>query len=199
MTGAVLVTGGAGSIGSHTTRQLVHAGHRVTVLDNLHAGHRWAVDPAADSVDGDIVDHALLRRVIREARIDAVVHIAGHTLVRESVRDPLKYYRNDCLGSQCVIEACCHSCVSSYIFSSSAAAYGQPVAGPVTETSKATYVIKVACEAAADQRAGLEVFANDYSTPDGTCIRDYIHVEDLAAALVLALRYLKGRGAGRRG
>jgi len=255
MTATVLVTGGAGYIGSHTTRQLVQAGFDVLVVDNLYSGHAWAVDPRArlfelDAGDGDAMA-ALMRA---HAPVEAVVHFAGHTVVPESVSNPIKYYRNNSIASANLIQACRENGVQRFLFSSSAAVYGQPPSVPVTErdptapinpygrsklvtewtladvarasevnryedefrylalryfnvagasldgalgqsTPDATHLIKVACEAACGKRRGMEVYGTDYPTPDGTCIRDYIHVEDLAAAHVLGLKFLLEGGA----
>ncbi len=250
MTAAVLVTGGAGYIGSHTTRQLVQAGFRVVVADNLYSGFRWAVDPAAEFVECDVGDSVVMSDLIRAQRVTAVVHFAGHIVVPESVQDPLKYYRNNCLTSQQLLQSCREQGVNRFVFSSSAAVYGQPplrqlideatppqpispygrtklvtewllqdlaasgagepfhylalryfnVAGAALDTTlgqatpAATHLIKVACEAACGKRPQLEVFGNDYPTGDGTCVRDYIHVEDLAHAHVLAVRHLLDGG-----
>ncbi len=262
----VLVTGGAGYIGSHTAHQLVAAGHRVVVLDNLCSGHRWAVPPEARFEPGDVIDQALVKSILRRHRIDAVIHFAGHVVVPESVENPGKYYRNNVVGSLNLIEACIDGGVDRFVFSSSAAVYGE-VAGAtqrgavsgdsvsddstssnlisenaitapinpygtsklITEwtlrdlaaahdrfrfvalryfnvagarldgtlgqaTAHATHLIKVACEAACGTRAGVSVFGDDYPTPDGTCIRDYLHVEDLARAHLDAFDYLDGGG-----
>lgn len=250
MTATVLVTGGAGYIGSHTTRQLVQAGFDVLVVDNLYSGHAWAVDPRARLFEMDAGDIAAVAELLRTyAPVEAVVHFAGHIVVPESVRDPLKYYRNNSIASSRLIQVCRENNIQSFLFSSSAAVYGQPRSIPIPEqastapinpygrsklitewmladvahasrmnrnedpfrflalryfnvagasldaalgqaTPEATHLIKVACEAACGGRVGVEIFGTDYSTPDGTCIRDYIHVEDLAAAHVLGLKYL---------
>jgi UDP-glucose 4-epimerase len=253
MADAVLVTGGAGYIGSHTVRQLVAAGHDVVVLDNLSSGHRWAVAPEAKLVVGDAADAALVSSVIEQNRIGAVVHFAGSVVVPESVADPLKYYRNNVCASRNLIEVCVDRGVGEFIFSSTAAVYGIPEQLPVSEvalprpinpygttklviewilrdcaassastgtspanmfryvalryfnvagasldgklgqtTAAATHLLKVACEAACGARSKITVFGNDYPTEDGTCIRDYIHVEDLARAHIDALKYLEG-------
>jgi UDP-glucose 4-epimerase len=255
MTATVLVTGGAGYIGSHTTRQLVQAGFDVLVVDDLYSGHSWAVDPRArffelDAGDGDAMS-GLLRA---HAPVEAVVHFAGYTVVPESVTKPIKYYRNNPIASTNLIQACRQNGVRCFLFSSSAAVYGQPGSVPVTEqtpttpinpygrsklitewtladvahaseinrgedefrylalryfnvagasldgalgqaTPEATHLIKVACEAACGKRPGIEIYGTDYPTADGTCIRDYIHVEDLAAAHVLGLKSLLEGGA----
>lgn len=255
MTATVLVTGGAGYIGSHTTRQLVQAGFNVIVADNLYSGHAWAVDPAATFHEVDAGDAAAVARLLREhGPVAAVVHFAGHIVVPESVSDPIKYYRNNPIASTNLIEACREHGVDRFLFSSSAAVYGEPEQVPITEqaptrpinpygrsklitewtledvarssrlnaadapfdylalryfnvagaaldaalgqaTPEATHLIKVACEAACGKRHGVEIFGTDYPTADGTCVRDYIHVEDLAAAHVLGLTYLLEGGA----
>ena len=253
---AVLVTGGAGYIGSHTVRRLIAGGHRVVVLDDFSTGHRWAVAPGAVVVAGDAGDQALVGVLIEQHSVGAMVHFAGSIVVPESVSDPLKYYRNNVAASRNLIEACVQKGVLKFIFSSSAAVYGIPDRQPVPETAPqrpinpygatkliaewmlrdvvtsfeqqgtvkdgsfryaalryfnvagasldgtlgqatpaATHLIKVACEAACGVRKRITVFGTDYPTPDGTCIRDYIHVEDLARAHLDALAYLDGGGA----
>ena len=253
----VLVTGGAGYIGSHTAAQLVDAGHRVTVVDNLDTGHRWAVPKDAAFEIADIADRAAISRIIVGQKIDAVIHFAAHVVVPESVADPTKYHRNNVLGSLNLIEACLDGGVSQFVFSSSAAVYGNPRENPVAETAdlapinpygntklitesmlrdvaaapppnkngndndhfrfvalryfnvagaredgtlgqatpRATHLIKAACEAACKVREELAIFGDDYPTADGTCIRDYIHVEDLARAHLDAFAYLDRGGA----
>jgi UDP-glucose 4-epimerase len=244
----VLVTGGAGYIGSHTHWRLVEAGYKVTVVDNLYSGHRWAVHPQAEFVLGNAGDISLVRSIIRDRDIKAVVHFAGHIVVPESIEDPLKYYENNTCVSQRLITACIAEKVSQFVFSSTAAVYGEPRIVPVSEdllpapvnpygasklmtewmlrdvgqslpafryiclryfnaagarpdgllgqaTPRATHLIKVACEAAVGTRDHISIFGTDYQTPDGTCIRDYVHVEDLAEAHLDALRYLDGGGA----
>lgn len=244
----VLVTGGAGYIGSHTAMQLVEAGHHVVALDNLCAGHRWAVPEPAGFEQGDIADQKLVKDLISGHRIDAVIHFAAHVVVPESVENPAKYYRNNVVGSFNLIEACIAAGVGRFVFSSSAAVYGIPPVSPVSEdvaaapinpygagklitewtlrdlaaatagrfrfvalryfnvagarpdgrlgqsTPQATHLIKVACEAACGVRDGMSLFGDDYPTRDGTCIRDYIHVEDLAAAHLDAFDYLDQGG-----
>jgi UDP-glucose 4-epimerase len=249
-TGTVLVTGGAGYIGSHTVRQLIAAGYRVVVLDDLSTGHRWAVAPEAALVVGSAGDQSLVGALIEEHSIDAVVHFAGSIVVPESVADPLKYYGNNSGASRNLIEVCVAKGVERFVFSSTAAVYGIPEKLPVPETAPtrpinpygrsklitewmledvavspaglgfrhvilryfniagasldgtlgqatadATHLIKVACEAACGAREKVTVFGTDYPTADGTCIRDYIHVEDLARAHVDSLRYLEKGGA----
>ena len=248
---SVLVTGGAGYIGSHTTRQLVAAGHQVTVVDNLYSGHRWAVSAEADFHECDAGDREAMRTLMQSRQFDAVIHFAGHIVVPESVSDPGMYYQNNVLGSLNLIECCAETGVGLFVFSSSAAVYGNPAEVPVREnapadpinpygrtklitewtlkdfaertgsnsplryvalryfnvagasldgtlgqaTPEATHLIKVACEAACGQRDSVSIFGTDYDTEDGTCIRDYIHVEDLAAAHLGALDYLATGGA----
>ena len=241
----ILVTGGAGYIGSHTSRQLIGAGYSVTVVDNLYSGHRWAVPDEATFIEGDVGDHPLMESVLKERKINAVVHFAGHIVVPESVSDPLKYYSNNALNSGRLIAACQEAGVEHFVFSSTAATYGAPQVTPIDEqvrtepinpygrtklitewmlediahaanrspfryialryfnvagasldttlgqaTAEATHLIKVACEAATGQRESITIFGTDYETDDGTCIRDYIHVEDLAGAHLNALTWL---------
>ncbi len=248
--GCVLVTGGAGYIGSHTTLQLADAGYGVVVLDNLCTGHRWAVAPSAEFYEGNAGDAALLKKIFQRHKITKVIHFAAHTIVPESVTDPIKYYHNNTVVSQRLIAACAANGIDRFLFSSSAAVYGLPAAVAVTEaspttpmnpygttklitewmlrdtatamsqfrylalryfnvagarldgslgqaTADATHLIKVACEAACGHRPGVTIFGGDYETRDGTCVRDYIHVDDLAAAHVAALSYLNDGGESR--
>ena len=242
----VLVTGGAGYIGSHVVRQLVEAGERVIVLDNLSTGFREAV-LGGELVVGETGDRTLVERLLHDRRIDSVLHFAAHTVVPESVRDPLKYYGNNTCSSRALLEACTAAGARHFIFSSTAAVYGIPQEAQATEdtptapinpygtsklmtewmlrdlaavaelrhvtlryfnvagsdpqgrigqsTRNATLLIKVACEAAAGIREEVVIFGTDYPTPDGTGIRDYIHVEDLAGAHLRALDYLRRGGA----
>jgi UDP-glucose 4-epimerase len=220
------------------------------VVDNLYSGHRWAVSPDADFHECDAGDRVAMRALMRSRHFDAVIHFAGHIVVPESVSDPGKYYRNNVLGSLNLIECCEESGVGLFVFSSSAAVYGNPATIPVHEetptnpinpygrtklitewtlkdfaertgsnlplryvalryfnvagasldgalgqaTPEATHLIKVACEAACGKRDSVSIFGTDYDTEDGTCIRDYIHVEDLAAAHLVALDYLATGG-----
>jgi UDP-glucose 4-epimerase len=239
----VLVTGGAGYIGSQMVHELVDAGEAVVVLDNLSTGHRWAVAAGVPLVVGETGDQPLVTRLIRDHGIAAIIHFAGSIVVPDSVRDPLGYYRNNTVNSRALIECAVNGGVRHFIFSSSAAVYGNPAAIPVPEdaptqpispygwsklmteimlrdasrahdlthvilryfnvagadpnartgqsTRGATHLIKVAAEAALRLRPKLEVFGTDYPTPDGTCIRDYIHVSDLVRAHSDALRYLR--------
>ncbi len=242
----ILVTGGAGYIGSHMALALADRGEDVVVLDNLSTGLRWAVPPAAELVEGDIGDEVLLDGLMRSRRFDAVVHFAGSIVVPESVRDPLAYYLNNTVKSRALLAATVRAGIPRFIFSSTAAVYGNPVSQPVYEdalpspispygssklmtewmlrdvhaahglqyvalryfnvagadpqgrtgqsTPRATHLIKVACQTALGQRGALEIFGTDYQTPDGTCLRDYIHVSDLAAAHVDALAHLRRGG-----
>lgn len=244
---AVLVTGGAGYIGSHMVLELADAGEKVVVLDNLSTGFRWAVDPRAELVIGDIGDQALVRTIVRKHGVDAIIHFAGSIVVPDSVADPLGYYNNNTVKSRALMEVAVATCVKHFIFSSTAAVYGNPAVNPVGEdaapapmspygssklmteimladtsrahglhyvalryfnvagadpdgrsgqsTPRATHLIKVACETALGQRTHMEVFGTDYETPDGTCLRDYIHVRDLVRAHMAALRHLRAGGA----
>jgi UDP-glucose 4-epimerase len=241
----ILVTGGAGYIGSHVVLQLVAAGEQVIVLDNLSTGFENAVI-GAELVTGDTGDQELVGRILREHDIDAVMHFAAHTIVPESVADPLKYYRNNTCNTRNLLNACSDAGVRHFIFSSTAAVYGIPddpladeqtrlapinpygtsklmsewmlrdlsaasamthvalryfnVAGSDPQgrigqsTRQATLLIKVACEAAVGKRDHVAIFGTDYPTPDGTGIRDYIHVDDLADAHIRALEYLRAGG-----
>jgi UDP-glucose 4-epimerase len=238
----VLVTGGAGYIGSHAVLALLDAGWQVTVIDNLSTGFRWAVPAEAAFAEGDIADQDLLARLIGEREIGAIIHFAGSVVVPESVENPLKYYENNTAKSRSLIESAVKGGVRHFIFSSTAATYGIPELVPVVETSRtqpinpygwsklmtermladvaaahpinfcalryfnvagadpkgrsgqstagATHLIKVAVEAATGKRDGVSVYGTDYDTADGTGVRDYIHVSDLAAAHVHALEKL---------
>jgi UDP-glucose 4-epimerase len=235
----VLVTGGAGYIGSHAVLALRDRGTPVAVIDNLSTGFRFAIPEGVAFYQGDIADEALVQRIVREQQIGAVMHFAGSIIVPESVTDPLKYYLNNTVKSRALIEAVVKAGVPHFIFSSTAATYGIPAVSPVNEdlpkvpinpygwsklmteqmladtafahpinycalryfnvagadpqarsgqsTAGATHLIKVAVEAALGLRDSVGVFGTDYATPDGTGVRDYIHVSDLAAAHVLAL------------
>jgi UDP-glucose 4-epimerase len=238
----VLVTGGAGYIGSHAVLALADAGWPVSVIDNLTTGFRWAVPEGVPFYQGDIEDPALLARIFAEQGIGAVMHFAGSIIVPESVENPLKYYHNNTAKSRALIAAAVAGGIRHFIFSSTAATYGIPEVSPVSEdspklpinpygmsklmteimlgdvaaahplnfcalryfnvagadprartgqsTAGATHLIKVAVEAALGKREKVEVFGTDFGTPDGTGVRDYIHVSDLANAHVLALEGL---------
>lgn len=241
LNGAVMVTGGAGYIGSHAVLALLDAGYRVVVIDNLVTGFDWAVDPRATFVEMSVEDPAV-RDVIAAHGVKAIMHFAGSVVVPESVSDPLKYYRNNTAASRTLIETAVATGVPHFIFSSTAAAYGTPSKVPAAEgdptipinpygmsklmteamlrdvaaahplnyaalryfnvagadpqgrtgqsTAGATHLIKVAVEAATGKRDHVAIFGTDFATPDGTGVRDYIHVSDLAAAHVDALGLL---------
>ena len=238
----VLVTGGAGYIGSHAVLALRDAGYGVVVIDNLVTGFDWAVPEGVPLVCGDISDQPLVEATLRDHGIGAIMHFAGSVVVPESVENPLKYYHNNSAKTRDLIESAVRVGVKHFIFSSTAATYGIPEESPVRETTPqrpinpygmsklmteymlrdvsaahpmnfcalryfnvagadpegrsgqstagATHLIKVAVEAALGKRAGVAVFGTDFDTPDGTGVRDYIHVSDLAAAHVLALEGL---------
>ncbi|MET0246646.1 MAG: UDP-glucose 4-epimerase GalE [Sphingomonas sp.] len=243
--GTVLVTGGAGYIGSHAVLALLDAGWNVVVYDNLSTGFTFLVDSRATLVQGEIEDEALMRATLRDHGVVAIMHFAGSIIVPESVSDPLKYYRNNTVASRSLIESAVATGVKHFIFSSTAATYGMPEIVPVAEdmpklpinpygtsklmtemmlrdvaaahdfnycalryfnvagadpqgrsgqsTAGATHLIKIAVEAAIGKRDHVTVFGTDYDTPDGTGVRDYIHVSDLAAAHVDALSLLIDR------
>ncbi|MDB5306411.1 MAG: galE [Gemmataceae bacterium] len=241
----ILVTGGAGYIGSHTVRLLLARGHDVTVLDNLSYGHRQAV-PADRLVVADLGDISQVDALLVDRRVEAVVHFAAFAYVGESVTDPAKYYANNLLNSLALLDACRRRGVQKFVFSSTCATYGVPAVVPITEDEKQvpinpygntklaferaladyaaaypfgycalryfnaagaspdgtigedhhpeTHLIPLVFQAALGKRPHVEVFGTDYPTPDGTCVRDYIHVDDLAEAHILALDRL-GPGA----
>lgn len=241
----VLVTGGAGYIGSHVVRQLGEAGHDIVVYDNLSTGYEWAVT-FGELVVGDLADTDALDQLFSKHRFEAVLHFAAHIVVPESVENPLKYYRNNTRNTLNLLGAIEKHKVPYMVFSSTAAVYGMPEEKVLTEdmplapinpygaskmmseqmirdlssasnlkhvilryfnvaganlegrlgqaTPEATHLIKVACECARGVREGMKVFGTDYDTRDGTCIRDYIHVEDLAKAHVMALAYMAEGG-----
>jgi UDP-glucose 4-epimerase len=238
----VLVTGGAGYIGSHAVLALVDRGWPVCVIDNLTTGFRFAIPEGVPLYEGDIEDAGLLARILAEQKVGAVMHFAGSIIVPESVENPLKYYHNNTAKTRALIAAAVDAGVPHFIFSSTAATYGIPEVSPVTEdspklpinpygmsklmtefmladtarayamnycalryfnvagadpqartgqsTAGATHLIKVAVEAALGKRDHVGVFGTDFATPDGTGVRDYIHVADLAEAHVLALEAL---------
>lgn len=243
---SILVTGGAGYIGSHTCWQLLAAGYDVVVLDNLTTGHKWAVPKGAAFVEGDVGDGDLVRNLLKTHPCKTVIHFAGYTVVPESVAEPLKYYANNTCATRNLIAACVAEGVGQFIYSSTAAVYGETGAEPVAETAEphpvnpygrsklmsewilhdvaatgmlryialryfnvagarpdgqlgqatanATHLVKVACEAACGARPYMDIYGTDFSTPDGTGVRDYIHVEDLARAHIDAVRYLEEGG-----
>ncbi len=243
----VLVTGGAGYIGSHMVLELLDAGESVIVLDNLSTGFRWAVDPRATLIVGDMGDQPLVETVMRLHGVDAVIHFAAKIVVPESVSDPLGYYLSNTVKTRAVMAAAVACGVKNFIFSSTAAVYGTPEVMPVSEdaptrpespygtsklitewmlrdaaaahdlsyvvlryfnvagadpqgrtgqsTPNATHLIKVAVQTALGLRAKMDVFGTDYPTPDGTCVRDYIHVTDLVRAHLAALAHLRAGGA----
>jgi UDP-glucose 4-epimerase len=238
----ILVTGGAGYIGSHVVRQLVERGERVVVLDNLSTGYRSSV-LGASLIVGDTGDREAVARVLGEHGIETVMHFAAHTIVPESVSNPLKYYGNNTAATRNLLECCDRAGVGHFVFSSTAAVYGIPEAGLAREETptspinpyglsklmsewmlrdlaaasalryvalryfnvagsdpggrrghpapQATLLVKVACQQAAGVRPSVSIFGTDYATPDGTGVRDYIHVEDLAGAHLKALDYLR--------
>lgn len=242
----ILVTGGCGYIGSHVVQRLTKAGAAVVVLDDLSTGFRDALVQGETLYQGDVSDTALLGRIFSEHRVDTILHFAGKIRSEESVTDPYLYYSTNTLKTLQLIQTAVRHEVPRFIFSSTAAVYGQSEVFPVLETAtprpespygasklmsermlqdmaaatglkfvilryfnvagndpsgrigqrtpNASHLIKVACEAALGQRAGLTIHGTDYPTRDGTCIRDYIHVEDLASAHELALQYLRGGG-----
>jgi UDP-glucose 4-epimerase len=242
----VLVTGGAGYIGSHMVLALLDAGENVVVVDNLSTGFWWALPQEVPLVVGDMGDQALIAKAIREHKVDAIAHFAARIVVPESVADPLGYYLNNTVKSRALIEAAVENDVRHFIFSSTAAVYGEPTTIPVPEdlplnpvspygrsklmtewmlqdtgrahdlgyvilryfnvagadpkgrsgqsTANATHLIKVAVQTALGDRPKIEVFGTDYPTRDGSCIRDYIQVSDLADAHLVALRHLRDGG-----
>ena len=242
----VLVTGGAGYIGSHMVRALVDANERVIVIDNLSTGFSAFLPEAVPLFIGDAGDENLVEGVIKQHGVDSIIHFAGSVVVPDSMRDPLGYYRNNTMTTQSLLKAAVKSGVKRFIFSSTAAVYGNPEQVPVREeaptrplspygssklmteimlhdvatahemnyvvlryfnvagadpqariglaTLGATHLLKIAVEAATGQRAKIDVFGTDYPTPDGSCVRDFIHVSDLAQAHRAALAYLRNNG-----
>jgi UDP-glucose 4-epimerase len=244
--GSILVTGGAGYIGSHVALQLRERGERVVILDDLSRGFRQAVLDTP-LVVGRVGDRDVVRGLLRAHGVDTVMHFAAYTIVPESVSDPLKYFGNNTCSTRTLLECCVEARVRHFVFSSTAAVYGIPAAGVAAESSptapinpygssklmsewmlaavaratplsyvalryfnvagsdsagrigqatpNATLLVKVACEAAVGRRPHVAIFGTDYPTPDGTGVRDYIHVEDLAAAHIDALSWLRSGGA----
>jgi UDP-glucose 4-epimerase len=242
----VLVTGGAGYIGSHTVRALAEAAESVVVIDNLSTGFSAFLPDGVPLFIGDAADENLVERVIASHSVESIVHLAGSVVVPDSMRDPLAYYRNNTMTTRSLLHAAVKGGVNRLIFSSTAAVYGNPDQVPVPESAAtrplspygssklmseimlhdvacahgmnyvvlryfnvagadpqariglatvgATHLLKIAVEAATGQRAKIDVFGTDYPTPDGSCIRDFIHVSDLAQAHRAALSYLRGGG-----
>ncbi len=242
----VLVTGGAGYIGSHMTLELLDAGEQVVVLDDLSTGFRWAAPAGAPLVVGDFGDEALVRRLIGEYGVREIIHFAAKIVVPDSVADPIAYYVNNTAKALALVRCAAECGVERFIFSSTAAVYGDPQASPVREdsalsplspygrsklmvewiledvsratsmrhvalryfnvagadpkgragqsTPNATHLIKTAVRAALGFRDGMDVFGTDYPTPDGSCVRDFIHVTDLVRAHRDALAYLRAGG-----
>jgi UDP-glucose 4-epimerase len=243
----VLVTGGAGYIGSHMVLALLDAGEKVVVLDNLSTGFWWAVPQEARLVKGDTGDQELVGRVIAEHGVTSIIHFAAKLIVPDSVTDPLGYYHNNTVKTRALLETAVKGKVENFVFSSTAAVYGETGNDPVDEdralnpvspygksklmsewmlqdvaaahglryavlryfnvagadprgragqsSAVATHLIKVAAQAALGRRDGMDVFGTDYPTPDGSCLRDYIQVSDLASAHLDALRHLRAGGA----
>jgi UDP-glucose 4-epimerase len=240
----ILVTGGAGYIGSVVAELLLQRGHRVVVYDNLVKGHRHAVPARAQFIEGDLLDASLLRSTMLRHRVEAVVHMAAHSLVGESVQNPADYYRNNVTGGLVLLDAMREAKVSAIVFSSTAAVYGEPDGQPIAESAPArptspygatklafeealrwygeayglrsailryfnaagatersgeqhdpeTHLVPIVLDVAAGRRRNVTIYGDDYPTPDGTCVRDYIHVVDLASAHALCL---DGLAAGR--
>jgi UDP-glucose 4-epimerase len=240
----VLVTGGAGYIGSVATEMLLDAGHRVVVFDSLIKGHRRAVDPRAEFVEGDLADGALVERALREHNVDAVMHFAAHSLVGESMENASKYFNNNVVAGLTLLDAMLKAGVRRLVFSSTAATYGMPENVPIGEKDKTlpinpygesklvyerilrwydevhgikfvslryfnaagasekygevhdpeTHLIPLVLQVALGQRPEIQIYGDDYPTPDGTAVRDYIHVVDLSEAHLLALNWLAKGG-----
>jgi UDP-glucose 4-epimerase len=238
----VLITGGAGYIGSVVVEELLARGHAAVVYDNLSKGHRESVAPGAKFILGDLVDRTTLEKALAENKIEAVIHMAADSLVGESFQNPAKYYANNLIASCTMLEALRSQGVSRLVLSSTAAVYGEPERQPIIESDTPhptnpygetklaleralhwyeqaygfryvtlryfnaagatercgelhdpeTHLIPILLQVAAGQRPCVEIFGNDYPTRDGTCVRDYIHVSDLARAHVLALGFLQG-------
>ena len=241
----VLVTGGAGYIGSVITEQLAEAGHQVTVLDNMSKGHRDAIVPGADFVRGDLLDINFLTDVFSSRKLDAVIHMAASSLVGESMHKPRDYYRNNVQASMNLLNSMCDSGVRNIVFSSTAAVYGEPAKQPIVEADPTrptnpygetkltfekalnwygeiygvkytslryfnaagatarygemhdpeTHIIPAILQVAQGKKESVDLYGNDYPTRDGTCVRDYIHVVDLARAHILALKQESDRGS----
>ncbi len=244
---SLLVTGGAGYIGSHVVLALLESGYDVVVVDDLSTGRRDALPSGTNLLVGDVGDQAFIAPILEDLQPAAVLHFAGSIVAPESTVDPLKYYANNTCASLVLTRACVAAGVNRFLFSSTAAVYGNPESVPIPETAPtipinpygtsklmtewvlrdtqaaedleyvalryfnvagadpkgragqstpiATHLIKIACQAVLGQRDGIEIYGEDYPTPDGTCIRDYIHVTDLAAAHRVAVDYLIAGGA----
>ncbi len=243
---AVLVTGGAGYIGSHTVLALQEAGWNAVVLDDLSTGHLDLIPEGVPFYQGDIADREFVRRILREFQCRRVMHFAGSIVVSESVVNPTKYYKNNTIGTAKLLDVCVEENVEQFVFSSTAAVYGNPKESPVAEDAPvapvnpygrsklmsewmlkdvaktgslrfvalryfnvagadpkgrsgqwdddASHLIKRACETALGKRIEISIYGTNYNTPDGTCIRDYVHVSDLADAHIMALAYLENGG-----
>ena len=241
----VLVTGGAGYIGSVVTEKLIEDGHQVVIYDNLSKGHRAAVHTDAEFVEGDLHDGETLRRTFKEHKTEAVMHMAADALVGESVTNPAKYYHNNLVGGLSLLDAMREESVRRFVFSSTCATYGEPERVPMDETlptnplnpygqsklafegalkwygqayqmnyvslryfnaagatklfgeqhDPESHLIPIVLQAAAGRRPQVEIYGEDYPTRDGTCVRDYIHIVDLARAHILALGILDERTA----
>ena len=237
----ILVTGGAGYIGSVTTEKLISRGHRVVVLDNLATGHREAVHPEAAFVRADVADTDAVRRAVREHEVEAALHFAAFSLVGESMREPFKYFDNNSAGTLRLLETLVNENVTRFVLSSTAALFGLPERLPIAEDAPIkpgsvygeskwliermlgwlketsglgyttlryfnaagasarygedhdpeTHLIPLVLQVAAGEREGIQIFGDDYPTPDGTCVRDYVHVQDLAEAHLLAVEALE--------
>lgn len=244
----VLVVGGAGYIGSHCVRQLLAAGHRPVVLDNLVFGHREAVAPEVTFYEADLGDQAAVGQILRDESIDLVMHFAAFAYVGESVTEPRKYYENNFVATLRLLEAMLDNGVKKFVFSSTCATYGEPERLPIVESlpqapinpygqtkldvenclkafanayglsfaafryfnaagaaeegsigedhSPETHLIPLVIDAATGRRENIKIFGTDYDTPDGTCLRDYVHVDDLARAHIAAFPKLEAAGAG---
>lgn len=242
----ILVLGGAGYIGSHTVYELIDSGYEVVVLDNLLTGFRGAVHPDAKFYEGDIRDKAILDRVFEQEKIDGVIHFAASSQVGESMKNPLKYYNNNLCGTEVLLESMVAHGIDKIVFSSTAAAYGEPESIPILETDRTlptncygetklamekmfqwtslahelrfvslryfnacgahpngcigevhnpeTHLIPLVLQVPNNQREFVSIYGTNYDTKDGTCVRDYIHVNDLAQAHILAMKYLTEGG-----
>lgn len=242
----ILILGGAGYIGSHTAYQLIDAGEKVVIADNLQTGFLEAVHPEAKFYEGDIRDRQFLDSIFEKETIDGVIHFAASSQVGESMKDPLKYYNNNLCGTEVLLESMVAHGMDKIVFSSTAATYGEPERIPILETDRTlptncygetklsmekmfqwtakahdlryvslryfnacgahpegmigeahnpeTHLIPLILQVPNGQREYISIFGNDYDTEDGTCVRDYIHVNDLAQAHILAMKYLLGGG-----